>query len=211
MGSRHIARGVALLNGMVALAGLGLSSPVSAALVNLTPTLTSTTVGGTVTLDLNISGLGNGTALGAFDTSVNFDSAKVSFQSATFGDPVLGDQLDLGHLGLNGPTATPGTGTVNLIETDIFDSPSTLLGSQAHSFTLAVLSLTTLAGGTTPVSLTLNSLADQNGNPFSADTQGASITIGTSPVPLPDAGLPLLAIGLSLLSPFVRLKRGPRR
>jgi hypothetical protein len=170
-------------------------SSAHAVTISLTPASSTTTLGAPITLDLNISGLGNGTALGAYDVSVNFSSADLTYQSTTFGDPVLGDQLDLGRLGLNGPTATSGRGTVDLIETDLFDSPATLLSSQTHSFTLAVLSFYSIASGTTPVTITLNSLADQNGNPFTATTQTASVTIASSPVPLP-AGVCLFVSGL---------------
>src|SRR5271154_4373648 len=103
-----------------------LTSMAHAATVSLSPASSTTAVGSPLTLGLIISGLGSGTALGAFDISVNFNSSLFSFQSARFGDPVLGDQLDLSKLGLNSPTATLGVGSVDFIETDIFDSPSTL-------------------------------------------------------------------------------------
>jgi hypothetical protein len=187
-----------------------IASTASATTIGLTPTSQTVSAGSPVTVDLNISGLGNGTALGAFDISVNFDSADLSFQSATFGDPVLGDQLDLGRLGLNGPTATPGTGTVDLIETDIFDSPATLIGTQAHSFTLAVLTFDAMQGGTTPLTETINSLSDQNGDAFAGLLQGANVTIEPSPVPLPSSGWILLA-GLMALSIVSGDRRHPAR
>jgi hypothetical protein len=168
-----------------------LATTAHAATISLSPASQNVGLGEPLTVDLNISGLGNGTALSVFDISVNFDSAELSFGSATFGDPVLGDQLDLGNLGLNGPTATPGNGTVDLIEADIFDSPATLLTSQAHSFTLAALTFYDIAAGTTPITLTVNSLADQEGNPFTASTLGASVTV--APVPIPASGWMLLA------------------
>ena len=178
-----------------------------AATVYLSPGTQTLSSGSPVTLDLNISGLGNGTALSAFDISVNFDSADLSFEGAAFGDPVLGDQLDLGDLGLNGPTATPGNGTVDLIETDIFDSSSTLLSEQAANFTMVVLTFDALAGGTTPVTATINSLADQESNPFTASTQNASVTIEASPVPLPSSLVLLTAGLLGLVAASCRRRR----
>lgn len=166
--------------------------------ISLSPTTQTIASGSPETLDLNISGLSSTTALGAFDVSVNFDSSILSFNNATFGDPVLGDQLDLMNLGLNGPIAAVGTGTVDLSEVDLFDSPSTLSSSQARSFTLAAISFDAVASGTTPLTITVNSLADQNGDPFTALTQNASVTAETStsppPSPIPEPSSPFLLV-----------------
>ena len=188
---------VKILAGLLLVASVAVSGAVQATTISLSPATQTAGVGGPVTVDLNITGLDSSTALSSFDISVNFDSALLSYQSTTFGDPALGDQLDLGNLGLNGPVATPGTGTVDLIETDIFDSPSTLLSGQAKSFTLGVLTFYGLIAGATPVSVTINSLADQDGSPFVANTAIGSVTV--QPVPLP-APIWLLASGFAALA-----------
>lgn len=144
---------------------------------------------------LNIAGLGNGTALGAYDVNVNFDPALLSFQGAQFGDPTLGDQLDLAHLGLSSPLALPGTGTVNLIETSL-DLASVLATQQASAFTLATLSFTSLGLGNTPITITVNSLADANSLALDATAQSGNVTVAAVPLPLPFL---LMLSGLGML------------
>ncbi len=69
--------------------------------ISLTPSTPTITLGDTVNLDLNITGLGDFSpqSLGVFDLDVTFDSSILGFNNAVFGDPVLGDQLDLFGLG----------------------------------------------------------------------------------------------------------------
>jgi hypothetical protein len=132
------------------------------------------------------AGLGSGTALGAYDLNIGFDSALLSFSKVTFGDPTLGDQLDLSHSDLNAPTATPSQGNVNLIEFSL-DDPATLISQQASSFTLALLSFNTIAAGTSPITLSVNSLSDANAIDIPNTITNGSVTV--QPVPLPGAFL----------------------
>jgi hypothetical protein len=55
-------------------------------------------------LNIFISGLGDGTApsLSTFDLDISFDPTILAFSTAVFGDPILGDQLDI--WGLGGPS-----------------------------------------------------------------------------------------------------------
>ena len=66
---------------------------------------------------LQVSGLGDFTApsLGTFDVTVTFSPALLDFERVTYGDPALGDQLDLSGLGTLIAT-TAGVGSVNLFE-----------------------------------------------------------------------------------------------
>ena len=104
---------------------------------------------GTATVNLNISGLGNGTALGTFDVNVGFNSSVLGFTSASFGN-----QLNLEGFGTFS-SITPGTGTTELFQLSL-DSPSALTTSQAHSFTLASLSFSGVAKGFSALSLSVN-------------------------------------------------------
>lgn len=72
------------------------SSIVQAISLDFIPASGSVVQGQPLITALAISGLGDHAApsLSAFDIDVTFDTAILSLNSATFGDPVLGDQLD---------------------------------------------------------------------------------------------------------------------
>ena len=164
-------------------------------IVSIAPATLTSAPGLPIEIALKIAGLGNGTALGAYDLNVNFDPALLSFQNAQFGDPTLGDQLDLAHLGLSNPLSLPGTGTVNLIETSL-DSASVLTTQQASAFTLATLSFASLGLGNTPITITINSLADANSLALDATTQLGNVSVAAVPLPL---SFLLMLSGLGLL------------
>jgi len=152
-------------------------------IVSIVPDTQTIGLGSPIEVAIRIAGLGNGTALGAYDLNVSFDTALLSFQSAQFGDPTLGDQLDLANLGLSSPLALPGTGTVNLIETSL-DPTNLLTSQQAPDFILATLFFSSLGLGNTPVTLTLNSLADADGLALSATPQFGDVNVAAVPLPL---------------------------
>ena len=161
-------------------------------------------LGNQVDVNVVISGLGDGEApsLGGFDLDIGFDQTILAFDSVTFGDPVLGDQLDLFILGSDTAT-TPGVGTVNLYELS-FDSVADLNYYQADIFTLATLTFDTLSLGTSPLGISINALGDANGVPLTYSLEsGSSINV----VPLPEpATLFLLGTGLAGIG-FLRKKR----
>lgn len=160
-----------------------LALPAQASVVVSIITDTSETqVGGNVSFAVNISGLDGAVALSSYDLSVNFDPALLQFNSATFGDPILGDQLDVAQSGLNFPAALAGEGLVSLIEFSLDDS-SDLLGQQADDFTLARLFFTAISSGISPLNLTINSLADHESIPLIADSNSSSVFIATVPIP----------------------------
>ena len=159
-------------------------------------------LGTPVEVALTISGLGAFAApsLSTFDLDVSFDPAILAFSSVTFGDPLLGDQLDLFGLG-SITTVTPGTGVVNLFELSL-DTPGDLDTLQPGSFTLATLEFDTLAVGTSPLGISINVLGNAFGEPLSAEVQGGSI----SPVPEP-ASFILMGIGLAGIAGLRRMRR----
>ena len=92
------------------------------------PVSQSVDLGLPVSVGVVISGLGDATSpsLGAFDIDIQFDPGRLSFGSALFGDPVLGDQLDV--LGLGGNPTFAGItspGVLNLFEVSL-DVPADL-------------------------------------------------------------------------------------
>jgi hypothetical protein len=130
---------------------------------------------GVATVDLDISGLNPGTtALGTFDVNVGFNASIVNFASASYGDPILGDQLNFTGLALQ--STTPGADTAELFELSL-DPSSTLLASQPSSFTLATLTFDAVGTGTSTLALSVNALGDENGNSLPATLQNGAVTV----------------------------------
>lgn len=192
------------ITNLVCLLSLLAAGPAQASIIiRITPSTQSVDVGTPVNVAVTISGLGDLTApsLSTFDLNINFDPTLLTFSHATFGDPVLGDQLDL--LGLGSLTSdTPGVGTVNLFELS-FDSPSDLDTLQAGSFTLATLTFNAPSCGTSNLEISINALGDSLGDPLAATIQSGSITC----IPEPPSLL-LVSIGiLSMVGVMTSAKR----
>lgn len=166
-------------------------------------------VGSPVTVDLFISGLGDGTApsLGTFDLVISFDPMILNFSAVIFG-PYLGDPL-------SGEAYTDfldsGTGVLNVFELSYLDEnsasgpfymPPYLEEMQRGSFSLASLTFDTLALGTSPLNLSIIALGDAWGGSLSAEIQNGSV----SAVPEP-ATILLIASGLMGVAGVNFLKR----
>ena len=173
--------------------------PAHAVIIDFAPDIQVVDVGTPVDVGVVISGLGDGLppSLSTFDLDVSFDPLILLLNNVTYGDPILGDQLNLFGLG-SVTLTTPGAGTVNLFELSL-DDPTDIDNLQATAFTLATLRFDTLGVGTSPLGLSINALGDADGGPLEADAGHGSITARattTEPViPEPCTGL-LLSYGL---------------
>jgi hypothetical protein len=125
-------------------------------------------VGDVTDITIGISGLGDPPSLAAYDLTVQYDPALFSFSSIAFGDPTLGDQLDLSGFGTS-TTQKAGPGSVEFTELS-FDDPNTLDTQQASAFTLVTLQFQSLDAGTGTFSLS---------NPLLSDAIGSAITVGS--------------------------------
>lgn len=131
---------------------------------------------------LKVSGLGDLTApsLGAFDVDISYDPAILGLVSVIFGDP-LGDQLDLSGLGSITAT-TLGLSSVNLTEVSL--DPADLLNTlQPGEFFLAALTFSTLNVGESALLISVNDLADAEGNALRADIVTGGRVAAVIPVP----------------------------
>ena len=167
-------------------------SSAQAAVLSVEPPGQAVLPGATVQLALTVSGLGVGTAPspGVFDLDLSYDAAVLQFDSVSFGDPTLGDQLDL--MGFGSMTAMDASvaGVLNLFELSL-DSPGDLDFLQAEAFTLSVFTFTALAPGVSGLDLAIHSFGDSLGDPLRASVTGGNVTV----VPEPAASGLVLAVG----------------
>lgn len=186
--------------GLVAALLLGQFSDAAAVSVHFVPPSQSVALGSSVDVALAIDGLGNLSApsLGTFDLDVAFDPSLLSFTSATFGDPGLGDQLDLFGLASVTSIDASNPGLVSLFELSL-DAASDLNALQHGSFTLAALIFNTIGVGTSSLTVSRLVLGDADGVALAAATDSGSVQVVGLSVPEPPT-LVLLGLGLVALA-----------
>jgi hypothetical protein len=173
-----------------------LAVPGGAVLISVGPATQTQNLGSAVSAELFVSGLNDGAApsLGAFDIDVTYDPFILSFTGATFGDPGLGDQLDL--FGLGSVTGvTPGAGSINLFEISL-DSVDDLDNLQVGGFAIATLTFSGIEAGTSSLDITINALSDAIGDPLAGTTAPGAITIQRANTVSEPATLSLVALAL---------------
>jgi hypothetical protein len=150
-----------------------------------------------VNLLVGINGLGDPPALGAYDLTVDYNAALFSFTSVVFGDPILGDQLNLSSPPFGTiSSSSPGSGTIEFNEAS-FDSPTTLDALQAPAFVLATLQFQAIGQGTGTFSFDALDvvLGDALGNSLTASLGSAQVQVdAATAAPEPYMFWPVLAV-----------------
>jgi hypothetical protein len=163
--------------------------------LSIDPASSSVNVGNSVMVDVDIS---NVTDLYAFQFDLSFAPGTLSSVSIVEGSflPTVGATFFI-------------PGTIDNLGGTIASTADTLLGSGPGgdgSGTLAILTLTGLAPGTSSISLSNATLLNSSLSPISASLQNGSVIVsGMSPTPEPNS-LVLFITGISLLA-FVLLRR----
>jgi len=137
-------------------------------------------LGTTREAEIRISGAGDLTApsVATFDLEVIFDTTVLSFGSAIYGDPALGDQLDL--LGLGSITQTTlGVDVVNLFELSL-DSPDDLNQLQRGDFTLVTLTFDVIGAGVGRLRLEPRVLGDAAGRALAVPEPATVLLLASS-------------------------------
>lgn len=161
--------------------------------MDFVPSSSSAVLGQTISVDLQISGLGEGAApsLSAFDFVVGFDPTILGFTSFAFGTG-----LDVFGLGLNVRDALVGLpGELALFEVSL-DSSDDLDLYQASSFVLGTISFEAIGYGTSVLSVldTPFYFVDSNGVALErVEVSAAGITV-------PDTASTALLLGVALIA-----------
>lgn len=178
--------------------------------VNLVPSTQNAFLGNSIDVAVTISDLGNGIApsLSTYDLDISFNSNILDFSSATFGDPVLGNQLDLSGFGTDTEIKEPSLGVINIFELSL-SFPDDLNNLQADSFTLATLTFDTIAIGTSPLNISIVDLGDAFGEPLTGEEGSSSVTVSSKPINVPEPSFTLLSFCLTIF--FGALLNNSRR
>lgn len=173
---------------------------IAASTLQFTPTAQQVSPGSSVDVAITVSGLGNGgpPSLSVFDIDVLFDASILDFSTVAFGDPILGDQLDIYGLGSLTSVTDLGGSPVNLFELSL-DLPWELDDTQSDSFTLATLTFEAMAIGTSSLDIAVNAFGDSWGDPLEVFVEEGLVSV----IPAPGA-LFMASMGIVIVS---RLRR----
>lgn len=146
--------------------GLAVASA-RAATLEVVPSDTLMQAGQVLTVDVVVSGLGNGVSpsMGSYDLTLNFDPAVLGYTGTTV-DIFLGDYAAAVPEAII--SVNPVAGDVNVFDVSLLPAAQ-LEASQSDSFRLFSITFDTLAEGVTGLDLSVNALGDQVGDPEPVD------------------------------------------
>jgi hypothetical protein len=173
--------------------------------LDLLPASSSVNLGDPVQVELRISGLGEGAApsLGAYDFMLAFNPVVLGFSAFTFGDSILGNQLDLVGFGTVAgfDGGTPGQLSAFEISLDLAGDLDAL---QAGAFALGTISFNALGNGMSALQFTSAVLSDAGGNPLAVQLGSSSIQV---PEPLSGGLMVAAAVAFALGAQHLKRNR----
>jgi len=199
----------ALIASVVALA----VTPARAMTIEIVPSAASVEVGDSFSIDLVVSGLGASSApsIGAYDLIVGYSDAVLAATSVSFGDPGLGNQLNLAGFGTFTDIATGTSSGHQAVFELSFDSAGDLDSLQASSFVLASIQFDAITAGSSGLDWEFFNLSDASANRLDANFIAASIRVdepgsAVNPIPEPTAAV-VFAVGMTVVGARVRTRR----
>ena len=144
------------------------------------PSSSSISLAESVDVEYMISSLGDSApdSLGGFDICVSYDSSTFSLDDVAFGDPALGDQLDLFGFG-SITDVILGTGSVNSKKVAL-DHPDDLDALQPNNFVLAALIHSAIGVGTSDILLGFFDISNSFGFSLAPDsTTGSNVPVSS--------------------------------
>jgi hypothetical protein len=177
--------------------------------LSLLATPASSVTGDPVQVSVKISDLGSfqPPSLSGFDFQLSYSPSTLQFNSISFGDPGLGDLVNLSNIPGLTSFSNPSPGVVNFAEISL-DNSTDLNAAQPSSFILATLNFKTINPGTSLLSLSVLDLADENTQPITFTPPESIIVSVTPSTHVPEPGLGWLSLaGTFLLAVFILKKQ----
>jgi hypothetical protein len=176
--------------------------PTLAATISVVPSSATANVGDTLVFDIVVDPMGD--IVSAFDFTMSFDDTVISLTNVSFGSG-----LDLGTAGMSFQDFITGSGFVNLAELSLWDDASLLAAQGGGPVTIASLTFSAIAAGTTTLDFVLGTVPGVSGidvkGALAAQLDptgtGAPITVrgGTPPIPEP-AAIGVFGVGALLVA-----------
>jgi hypothetical protein len=175
------------------------AAPAGAISVSFLPSSVDAGVGGEISFDVVVGGLG-GESVGSYDLDLSFDASKLAFDSFEFGDLLGGAVGSIQSAGAAG-------GVVDLAEVSLL-LPAQLDALQGDPVVLGKAKFAVVAGGASNVTVSQAIVGNGVGRRLTVTSTG-TVRVNAGPaVPEPGAFL-LFALGLTAVAPVLRRATTP--
>jgi hypothetical protein len=169
------------------------ATAIAAPIVSFNPSFQAIGLPGNATVDIVVSNLAEGQAVGSFDLDITFAPGVVGFTGYSLGTGLGtgGDVIDL-SFGATG-------GVIDFAAVSLLD-PGDLSPLQGSSFVLGTLHFGAVANGLSPLTFTQLIFADQDGIEMPVEGQTGAIQVGDQLPAVPEpATMVLFGLGTAML------------